>query len=104
MKTWTLSKFLPFGKNRDHSLLLEIFEISRNARMIMDENNNLILSNSKFDTLCTPFGQPSYESLILFFGGTDEIRKRFSHLSSEARKGEINKVEMGHDFEGQGSW
>lgn len=104
MKTWTFSNFLPFTKNRDHRLLLEIFEISRSARMIMDENNALVLSNSKFDNLCAPYGVPSHESLVLFFGDTDEVKEKFSAMAAAARKGKIGRIDLGHDFEGQKGW
>jgi two-component system cell cycle sensor histidine kinase/response regulator CckA len=79
----------------------EILETSRGAHLVINEKNEALFMNSKFHTLCKPFGSPSYQCLINMVG---DKKQELENITSDARTGQTSSVEVETIQFGQTQW
>jgi two-component system cell cycle sensor histidine kinase/response regulator CckA len=88
-------------KKRKVKFFREILETSRGARLVVNENNEVLFMNSKFHALCKPFGSPSYQCLIAMVGNK---KQDLENISSDAKAGQISSIEVETIQLGQTQW
>jgi two-component system, cell cycle sensor histidine kinase and response regulator CckA len=79
----------------------EILDSSRGARLVVNEKNETLFMNSKFHTLCKPYGSPSYQCLLTMVG---DKKQNLENISSDARAGQVSSFEVGATQMGQMQW
>jgi two-component system cell cycle sensor histidine kinase/response regulator CckA len=91
-------------EERERVLLREILEASRGARLVTDGANNAVISNLRFDDLCSPVGLPGYESLVKLFSGNEEALAHFRALADQAHRGLTDAIELKMVRDDRESW
>lgn len=90
------------GQNKkDHTLMREVLESSRGARLVVNDRNENIFLNSKFRAYCTPFGSPSYQCLVDMVGAK---KAQLEDIQTLARSGQIGRLEIESVQLGQRRW
>ncbi len=88
---------------KERIMLREVLDTSRGARLITDAVNNTVYMNRRFEEICDGLGKPSFETLLKFFGSSEEALAHFSVLADQAHKGLTDSIELkvhkaDHDF------
>jgi len=92
-------------KKRKHdSLIYEVLEGSRGARLITDAADNTVYCNQKFERLCIKIGAPSLVSLSKLFDKDEEARAHFRFLADQAFRGLTDSIEIESRFEEHPVW
>lgn len=79
----------------------EVLEASRGARIVVDGSNKNVFLNSKFRTLCTGVGSPSYQTLRDIVG---EKAIALDNAATLARSGQTHSIEIDTIQLGQHRW
>ncbi len=86
------------------SLIREVLEGSRGARLITDLADQTVYLNKKFEKLCEDVGEPSLETLLRLFDNHKESAAHFQLLADQAQKGLTDSVELFSKYEDQERW
>ena len=93
-------------KRTDHelSLVREVMEGSRGARLITDSADNALYYNQKFERLCRGVGPPNYNSLLRLFEHSKEVESHFRILADQAHRGLTDSIELFSKYEDHERW
>ncbi|HRC26875.1 MAG TPA: PAS domain S-box protein, partial [Alphaproteobacteria bacterium] len=81
-------------QKRELSLLREVLDASRAARLVTDNAGRAIFWNRKIETLCEGHGKPGLGTLESLFAGSEEAHGLFRALIDDARRGIPDTVEI----------
>jgi two-component system cell cycle sensor histidine kinase/response regulator CckA len=85
------------------TLIHEVMEGSRGARLITDSVDNTIYFNQKFERMCRGVGRPSLETLTRLFQN-DEGAAHFRLLADQAHRGLTDSIELFSKYEDRERW
>ena len=93
-------------KTMDHELTLvrEVMEGSRGARLITDSADNALYYNQKFERLCRGVGAPNFASLLRLFEHSKEVESHFRILADQAHRGLTDSIELFSKYEDHERW
>jgi two-component system cell cycle sensor histidine kinase/response regulator CckA len=101
----TLGSYKLHKRNRkDLTLMREVLEGSRGARLITDGAENTIYYNQKFELLCHGAGVPSLPALTRLFQNNGEGAAHFRSLADHAHRGLTDSIELFSRFEDRERW
>lgn len=88
----------------DLTLLREVLEGSRGARLITDGAENTVYYNQKFERLCRGVGPPSLPTLTKLFQNNEEGAAHFRLLADQAHRGLTDSLELFSKYEDRERW
>jgi two-component system cell cycle sensor histidine kinase/response regulator CckA len=86
------------------TLIREVLEGSRGARVITDSAENAVYYNQKFERLCRGVGPPSLPTLTKLFQNNDEGAAHFRLLADQAHRGLTDSLELFSKYEDRERW
>lgn len=92
------------GQDRELTLVREVMEGSRGARLITDAEDGTLYYNRKFEMLCRGVGRPALESLYRLFQDNEEAHAHFRSLADQAHRGLTDTIELFSRFEDRERW
>lgn len=81
-------------EEKERVLLREVLDISISARLITDASNNVIYLNRRFEELCDGVGPASYQTMLRYFGDSQEAHAHFRSLIEQAHKGLTDSIDL----------
>jgi len=86
------------------TLIHEVMEGSRGARLITDGVDNTIYYNQKFERMCRGVGAPGLETLTRLFQNNEEGAAHFRLLADQAHRGLTDSIELFSKYEDRERW
>ena len=100
-----LRSYKAIRTSRDNlTLMREVLEGSRGARLITDSAENTVYYNNKFERLCRGVGVPSLPTLTKLFQNNDEGAAHFRLLADQAHRGLTDSLELFSKYEDRERW
>lgn len=91
-------------RDAEATLLREVLEGSRGARLITDGADQPVYYNQKFERLCRGAGKPGLQALTRLFQNNAEGAAHFRLLADQAHRGLTDSIELLSQFDDRERW